>query len=117
MTLFMAGTFVPKDPTLRSIILVGDRFLEEVDDRRGVANQILVKIRDVGAADAVSKAVDGLDFPVAIETKTQYAARDQATTDLDEMLRYATHVMIAVAVVIFVGLAQSCCLIRDSRSG
>ncbi len=107
LTLFMAGTFVPRDPTLRSVILTGDVFLQDVDDRRGVANQIMVKIGHRDQIESVSTAIDNLDFPVDVQTSTQYAALDQAVTDLDEMLRYAGHVILAVAVVIFVGLANA----------
>ncbi len=107
LTLYMAGTFIPRDPTLRSVILTGDVFLQDVDDRRGVANQIMVKIGHRDRIEAVSTAIDNLDFPVDVQTSTQYAALDQAVTDLDEMLRYAGHVILAVAVVIFIGLANA----------
>ncbi len=107
LTLYMAGTFVPRDPTLRSVILTGGVFLQEVDDRRGEANQILVKIGHRDQVQAVSAGIDALDFPVDVVTTTQYAALDQAVTDLDEMLNYAGHVILAVAVVIFIGLANA----------
>ena len=107
LTLYMAGVFTPKDPTLRSVILVGDLFLEEVDNRRGEGNQVLVKIGHRDDAPRVAKAIDALDFPVKLQTSTQQAALDQAVADLDEMLRYAAHVIAAVAIVIFIGLANA----------
>ncbi|MCU0725816.1 MAG: ABC transporter permease [Planctomycetes bacterium] len=107
LTMFMAGVFTPRDPTLRSVILAGDVFLEEVDDRRGEGNQILVKIAHRDEAPRVAKAIDSMDFPVKLQTSTQQAALDQAVADLDEMLRYAAHVIAAVALVIFVGLANA----------
>ncbi len=107
LTLFMAGTFTPRDPTLRSVILVGDEFLADADQRRGEANQVLVKIRSRDEAAAVAKSIDALDFPVKLQTSTQQAALDQAATDLDEMLRYAAHVMLVVVAVIFIGLANA----------
>lgn len=107
LTLYMAGTFIPRDPTMRSVILTGDVFLQEVDDRRGVANQILVKIGHRDQSDRIATAIDALDFPVKVKTTTMYAAFDQAVTDLDEMLQYAGYVIFAVAIVIFVGLANA----------
>lgn len=107
LTLYMAGTFVPKDPTLRSVILTGDVYLQEVDDRRDVANQILVKIRHRDDSPAVIRGIAALDFPIKLNTETQQVAFDQAIADLDEMFRYAGHVMVAVAVVILIGLANA----------
>jgi putative ABC transport system permease protein len=114
ISLYFAGTFKPKDPTMRSVILTGDIFLQEVDDRRGVANQILVRISHRDEAQAVGEAIDALDAPVKLHTETQQAALDQAISDLDQMLRYARHVMIIVGVVILLGLANATSMsVRD----
>ena len=107
ISLFFTGTFKPRDPTLRTVILTGDVFLQEADNRRGKTNQFLVKITHRDEARRVAKAIDALDFPVAVHTETQQASLDQALRDLDEMLRYAGHVILAVGIVIFLGLANA----------
>jgi FtsX-like permease family len=107
LSLYFAGTFTPRDPTLRTVILTGDVFLQEADDRRGKTNQFLVRITHRDEAQRVAKAIDALDFPVAVHTETQQASLDQAFRDLDEMLSYAGHVIIAVGIVIFLGLANA----------
>ena len=107
LTLYMAGTYKPRDPTLTSVIITGDIFLQEVDDRRGVANQILVRVRHRDDAPGVVQGIQDLGFPVPLQPQSQQVALDQAVADLDEMLRYAAHVMLAVGIVIFIGLANA----------
>jgi putative ABC transport system permease protein len=114
LSLHMAGTFVARDPTLNSVLLTGDVFLQEVDGRSGVANQLLVRIRHRDESQAVGEAIDALDAPVKLHTETQQAARDQSIADLDEMLRYAATVMVVVGVVILLGLANAASMsVRD----
>jgi putative ABC transport system permease protein len=114
LTLYMAGTFTPKDPTLKQVILTGDEFLQEVDDRRGIANQILVRIDHRDHAQAVAEGISALDAPVKLHTESQQVAFDQAIQDLDEMIRYAMYVVLAVGVVILVGLANATSMsVRD----
>jgi hypothetical protein len=116
LSLYMAGTFTPTDPTLRSVILTGDRFLQEVDDRRGIANQLIVSVRHHDVGERVAATIAALDAPVKLHAETMQAAFDQAVEDLDEMLRYARHVILAVGIVIFVGLANATSMsVRDRR--
>jgi hypothetical protein len=116
LSLYMAGTFTPSDPTLRSVILTGDRFLQEVDDRRGIANQLIVSVRHHDDGPRVAEAITALDAPVKLHAETMQAAFDQAVEDLDEMLRYAGHVILVVGLVIFVGLANTTSMsVRDRR--
>jgi len=114
MSLYMAGTFSPKDPTLASVILTGDVFLQEVDGRRGVTNQILVRIAHRDDAQAVVGKIDGLQAPVKLHTESMQSALDLAISDLDDMLRYVGHVILIVAVVILFGLANATSMsVRD----
>lgn len=107
LTLYFAGTFTARDPTLRSVILAGDQFLQEVDDRRGVANQILVRIADRAEADRVATAIEALEFPVKLTAESQQFARDQAAKDLASMLGYASKVVAVLGLVILIGLANA----------
>jgi hypothetical protein len=107
MSLYFAGTFVPRDPTLRSVILTGDVFLQEVDGRRGVTNQMLVKLAHRDHVEAASAVINDMVHETDLHAETQQVARDQAGSDLGEMLRYAAHVIAIVAVVILVGLANA----------
>jgi putative ABC transport system permease protein len=114
LTLYMAGTFTPRDATLRSVILTGDVFLQEVDDRRGITNQILVRVSHADETQRVGEAIDALDAPVKLHAETQQAARDQAIADLDEMLRYATAVILVVGFVVLLGVANATAMtVRD----
>ncbi len=114
LTLYMAGTFKPKDPTLTSVIITGDVFLQEVNDRRGVTNQILVRIAHRDDTQRVSSAIDKLDAPVKLHTESMQTAMDGAISDLDDLLRYVGHVIVVVAIVILVGLANATSMsVRD----
>ncbi len=107
ISMYFAGTFKPRDPTLRSVILTGDSFLQEVDNRLGKANQILVRIAHRDDASPVSDTIWDLETTPDLQASTQQAALDQAVTDLDDMLRYAGHVIFAMGIVIFLGLANA----------
>lgn len=107
LTLYFAGTFVPRDPTLRSVILTGDQFLEEADGRLGQVNQLLVRVAHPDQANAVAAAIPKLDFPVKLMAETQQFARDEAARDLGSMLGYARNVIFVLAVVILLGLANA----------
>ncbi|MHC5032037.1 MAG: ABC transporter permease [Planctomycetota bacterium] len=116
LSLYMAGTFTPSDPTLRSVILVGDIILQESDGQVGIANQLIVSVRHHDDGQRVAAAIDALDAPVKLHAETMQAAFDQAVEDLDEMLRYAGHVILVVGLVIFVGLANTTSMsVRDRR--
>jgi putative ABC transport system permease protein len=110
----MAGTFSPKDPTLSSVILTGDVFLQEVDKRRGEANQILVRIAHRDEASRVSEEIVKLDAPVKLHAESMQVAVDAAIRDLDDLLRYVGHVILVVGAVILIGLANATSMsVRD----
>ena len=114
LTLYMAGTFTPRDPTLASVILTGDIFLQEVDDRRGITNQILVRIGHRDDALRIGEGIDSLNAPVKLHTESMQSALDLAIADLDDLLRYVGHVILIVAVVILVGLVNATSMsVRD----
>lgn len=114
LTLYMAGTFSAKDPTLASVIITGDIFLQEVDNRRGVTNQILVRIAHRDDAQRVGEAIDQLNAPVKLHTESMQSALDLAISDLDDLLRYVGHVILIVGIVILVGLANATSMsVRD----
>ncbi|MHC4862201.1 MAG: ABC transporter permease, partial [Planctomycetota bacterium] len=91
----------------RSVILTGDVVLQEVDERRGVTNQMLVKLAHRDRVEEAAAAINGMVYETDLHAETQQVARDQAGSDLAEMLRYAAHVIAVVAVVILVGLANA----------
>ncbi|MEN8148598.1 MAG: ABC transporter permease [Planctomycetota bacterium] len=114
LTLYMAGTFTPRDPTLASAILTGDVFLQEVDDRRGITNQVLVRIAHRDDAQRIGEGIDRLKAPVKLHTESMQNALDLAIADLDDLLRYVGHVILVVAVVILVGLVNATSMsVRD----
>ncbi len=105
--LFMAGSFVPRDPTLRKVILTGAEFMQDAVGVRGEASQILVKVAHRDNVESVSQAINALPHSVGLQAASQRQALDEALTDLDEMLKYATTVMLAVGLVILLGLANA----------
>lgn len=116
MTLYMAGQFTPKDPVYRNIILTGRTFLQEIDDARGVANQVLVKIDNRSHGEKVMSAVEKISFPVDIHVEPAQEAKDQAIKDLNDVLDYATYVIIFSSLVIFICIANTISMTTYDRA-
>ena len=107
LSLFMAGVFTPRNPSYRNVILVDRAFLQEVDDKRGIAHQFFVKIDHRDSASKVAAAIDEMDFPVDLNAEPAQAALDQALDDLDDLLRYAGYVVVFTALTIFICITNS----------
>jgi putative ABC transport system permease protein len=107
LSLYMAGVFTPKDPSYRNVILTGRTFLQEVDDRRGMANQIFIKLDNRSYADEAKTAAEALDFPIKIHVEPAQEALDQAIDDLNDMLRYASYVILFTSFIILICLANT----------
>jgi len=107
MSLYMAGVFTPKDPSYRNVILTGRVFLQEVEDRRGVANQVFIEIDNRQNAGKTMSAIEAMDFPVKIHVEPAKEAMDQAMDDLNDMLGYASWVILFTGLVILVCIANT----------
>lgn len=107
MSLYMAGTFTPKDPTYRNVILSGRVFLQEVEEKRGVANQIFIKLDNRLHAKEAMGTLENMSFPVKIHAEPAKEAQDQAMDDLNDMLRYAIWVILFTSLVILVCIANT----------
>jgi putative ABC transport system permease protein len=107
LSLYMAGAFTPKDPAYRNVILTGRTFLQEAEDRRGIANQIFVKLADRSFAGQVKSEIEKMDFPIKIHVESAQEAMDQAMDDLNDMLVYATYVILFTSLVILVCIANT----------
>jgi putative ABC transport system permease protein len=105
--LHMAGTFVPRDPTLRRVILADYEYVQDAVGIRGEASQLLVKVAHRDELAGVAKSIMALPHATDLHAASQREALDEALADLDSMLRYASHVMLAVAIVILIGLANA----------
>jgi ABC-type antimicrobial peptide transport system permease subunit len=107
MSLYMAGVFTPRDPTYRTVILTDRTFLQEIEGRRGIGNQIYVKLDNRQNAGAAISAIEGLSFPVKIHVEPAQDALDKAIDDLNDMLLYATYVIAFTGLVILLCLANT----------
>jgi len=107
LSLHMAGVFTPKDPTYRNVILTDLTFLQEVDGKRGIANQIFVKLDNRLNADRAKAEIEAMDFPIKVHVEPAQEALDQAMDDLNDMLRYAAYVILFTALVILLCIANT----------
>ena len=106
-SLFMAGVFTPKRPDPP----VGDPRRRPLPRRGGQP----ARRREPGAREdrpprrraARGEGHRRARLPGEAPDLDAAGALDQAVADLDEMLRYAAHVIAAVAIVIFIGLANA----------
>lgn len=115
LSLHMAGVFTPRDPTYKSVILTDRIFLQEVEERRGMANQVFVKLDDREHAKAAISAINGMkDYPKDIRAEPAQMALDQAIDDLNDMLRYAGYVILFTSLVILLCIANTISMsVRD----
>jgi len=115
LSLHMAGVFTPSDPTYKSVILTGRIFLQEVEERRGVANQVFVKVDDrVNTKTAVTAINNMQGYPKDIRAEPAQMALDQAIDDLNDMLRYAGYVILFTSLVILLCIANTISMsVRD----
>lgn len=116
LSLHMAGVFTPKDPTYRNVILTDKTFLQEVDGKRGIANQIFVKLDNRLNADAAMAGIEAIDFPVKIHVEPAQEALDQAIDDLNDMLRYASYVILFTSFVILICIANTISMSTQDRA-
>jgi len=107
MSLYMAGVFTPRDPAYRNIILTDRIFLQEIDDLRGVANQVLIRIDNRLEAENVMREIEELSFPVDVHVEPAQEAKDQAIKDFNDVLTYASYVILFASLVILICIANT----------
>lgn len=116
LSLYMAGVFTPKDPSYRNVILTDKTFLQEVDDKRGIANQIFVMLENREHAGSVIDGIKKLSFPVKIHVEPLQEALDQAIDDLNDMLLYASYVILFTSFVILLCIANTISMSTQDRA-
>ena len=115
-SLYMAGTFTPKDPSLRNVIIAHRDYLQEIDGKQGQSSQIFVLMEDREYMKEAINGIEALDFPVAIRVESAQEAMDQAIVDLNDMLWLASYVILITSLVILIGIANTISMSTYDRS-
>lgn len=112
------GSYESSNEVYNTIILTGRRFLQEVDDRLGVAHQVYVKIDDPESAGAVMAQVDETiaeEFPFSVTTKDQRAFMSAAVTDLRKTVDFSRWILFITLGVILVSVANTVSMATRDR--
>ena len=112
------GSYESSNEVYNTIILAGRRYLEEIDDRLGVAHQIFVRIDDPEHAGEVIARIDSTipeEFPFATTTKDQQAYMSAAVTDLRETVDFSRWVLLITLGVILVSVANTVSMATRDR--
>ena len=112
------GSYESENEVYNTIILAGRRYLQEVDDRLGVAHQIFVKIDDPAHAGEVIAEIDAevpKQFPFGTTTKDQRAFMSAAVTDLRETTNFSRFILLITLGVILVSVANTVSMATRDR--
>lgn len=116
LSLFMAGSFTPRDPSYRNVILTDRVFLQEIDSKRGVANHILAKIDHQAHLFDVIAQIEAIPFPVKVRAASAQMALDKAVEDLDDMLEYAKFVIIFMSIIMLLCVGNAISMSTHDRT-
>lgn len=118
VSITFVGSYESDNEVYNTIILTGRRFIEEVDDRLGVAHQVYVKIDDPESAGTVIAQLDKEipeNFPFAITTKDQRAFMSAAVADLRETVDFSRWILLITLGVILVSVANTVSMATRDR--
>lgn len=118
VSITFVGSYESANEVYNTIILTGRRFIEEVDDRLGVAHQVYVKIDDPERAGEVIAGIDKQipeEFPFAVTTKDQRAFMSAAVTDLRETVDFSRWILLITLGVILISVANTVSMATRDR--
>lgn len=118
VSITFVGSFESDNTVYNTIILAGRRYLQEVDDKLGVANQVYIKIDDPEHAEAVMAALDTeipKRFPFKISTKDQRSFLTAAVEDMRDIIDFSYLVMLITFIVVLVAVANTVSMATRDR--
>ncbi|MEW6741405.1 MAG: FtsX-like permease family protein [Planctomycetota bacterium] len=118
VSITFVGSFTSENAVYNTIILTDRRYLQEVDRRLGVANQVYVRVDDAAQADRVITALDRelpQRFPFKTTTKDQRAFLTAAVEDLRDVIAFSRWVMLITLAVVLVAVANTVSMATRDR--
>lgn len=118
MSITFVGAYESSNETYNTIILAGRRYLQEVDDRLGVAHQVFVKLKDPATATHVITTLDEeipKQFPFQTTTKDQRSFMTDAVADLRQIVAFSRWIMLVTLAVVLVSVANTVSMAMRDR--
>ena len=118
MSVTFVGSFESSNEVYNTIILAGRRYLEEVDDRLGVAHQVFIKLQDPSAATHVITTLDAeipKQFPYQTTTKDQKSFMTDAVSDLRQIVDFSRWIMLVTLAVVLISVANTVSMAMRDR--
>ena len=118
VSITFVGSFECDNTLYNTIILAGRRYLQEINDKLGVANQIYIKIDDPENAEAVMAAVDTeipKQFPFKTNTRDQRSFLTSAVEDMRDVIDFSYLIMIVTLGVVLVAVANTVSMATRDR--
>jgi putative ABC transport system permease protein len=118
VSITFVGTFESSNEVYNTIILSGRRYLQEIDHKLGVANQVFVKIDDPAHAGRVMAALDAeipRRFPFKTTTQDQRSFLTAAVEDLRDIIRFSNWIMLITLAVVLVAVANTVSMATRDR--
>jgi len=118
VSITFVGTFESTNEVYNTIILAGRRYLQEINDKLGVAHQVFVKIDDPKNASAVIAALDTEipeRFPFKTTTRDQRSFLTAAVEDLRDIIRLSYVIMLITLGVMLVAVANTVSMATRDR--
>jgi len=118
VSITFVGTFESTNEVYNTIILAGRRYLQEINDKLGVAHQVFVKIDDPKNASPVIAAIDAEipeRFPFKTTTRDQRSFLTAAVEDLRDIIRLSYVIMLITLGVMLVAVANTVSMATRDR--
>lgn len=118
VSITFVGVFSSKNDVYNDKIVAGRRYLQELDEKLGQANQVYIKIVDARHTNAVKEAVDTQipkKFPYATETTDQRSFLTGAVRDLMDMVKFARIILLISLAVILIAVANTISMATRDR--
>lgn len=112
------GIFESDNPVYNTIILTGRRYLQEIDNRLGICNQVYIKLHDSKHVASMIKILDKEipeKFPYKVTTVDQRAFLTAAVDDLKGMVELSHWIIVITLCVILVAVANTISMATRDR--
>jgi putative ABC transport system permease protein len=108
------GVFFSGNEEQDNTILADIEFVQDRYDKRGVCNNILVKVAPDARAEDVAKAIDALPSPVGTRTQPETTFLSAMLEDLTDLILLATLVVAVTMIVVFLSVTNTVAMsVRD----
>jgi putative ABC transport system permease protein len=98
------------------IILVGRRYLQEAEEKQGLSNHVLVKVKPGVDPDAAARQIDALPLTVQTNTQPERAMLAAALDQLSDLVSASRGVIAVVLLVMLIAMGNAVSMVTRDRA-